>query len=171
MNTFIIEGRIGRDAETRYTNNGSAVTSVAVATDTGFGDNKKTMWVRCSIWGNQGVSLQQYLAKGASVVMSGELSESEFQANDGTTKRSLDLKVDRVRLTGSVNSNNNGQQNGQNQRPQNAQQQPQQYQQQQQQQQQPHQHSAQNMTQNTGGVPQPSNGAPFENEFDDDIPF
>lgn len=50
-NVFSFTGRLGRDAEVRSTPSGQTVLSVAVANDVGYGENKKTLWIRVSVWG------------------------------------------------------------------------------------------------------------------------
>ena len=48
--TVIFVGHCGKEPEMRYTPQGKAVTSFSVAVDDGFGQNKKTIWLRVSCW-------------------------------------------------------------------------------------------------------------------------
>lgn len=93
MNVFTCVGRIGRDAETRETQNRDEVTSFSVATTVGYGDKKTVMWIDCSIWGQRGVTLQPNLKKGAEITVAGELSEREYTNKDGVVVKSLSLRV------------------------------------------------------------------------------
>lgn len=77
-----ITGRIGKDAVTRHLSNGKSVTSFPVACDSGYGDNKKTIWFDTTIWGERGEKLAQYLTKGQQVTAIGEQSTHE---KDGKT--------------------------------------------------------------------------------------
>jgi len=100
-NVFSFTGAIGRDAEVRSTPNGQAVLSFTVANNIGFGDRQKTLWVRVTVWGKRAEgALQNYLKKGQQVFVSGELSQNEYQAQDGTTKSSLELNANIVDLVG-----------------------------------------------------------------------
>jgi single-strand DNA-binding protein len=100
-NVFSCTGRVGRDAEVKYLPSGSAILNVTVATNTGFGDKQKTLWLQVSIFGKRAEgSLKDYLKKGQQVFVSGELSQNEYQANDGTTKTSLVLIANIVDLIG-----------------------------------------------------------------------
>lgn len=101
MITVIIAGRLGRDAEVRQAGN-SQVCSFSVAADTGFGDRKQSHWFNCSIWGNQGVALCQYLKKGGQVTITGEFSERE---HDG--KFYKELRVNQIELQGSKQDSQN----------------------------------------------------------------
>jgi single-strand DNA-binding protein len=73
---FIITaiGRLGKDAEMRYAANGTAFSNFSVATDVGFGDKKKTIWLKCTLFGKQAENLTQYLTKGQVVHVQGEPS-------------------------------------------------------------------------------------------------
>ena len=64
MKQIVIAGRTGKPAELRRTQNGDAVLSFSVAVDDGFGQNKKTLWFDCSVWGKRGETLKDMLPKG-----------------------------------------------------------------------------------------------------------
>ena len=116
-NVFSFTGTVGRDAEVRATPSGQSVLNVTVANNVGFGDRQQTLWVRVALWGRRAEgSLQNYLKKGQQVFVSGELTQREYQANDGTTKTSLELNANIVDLV--------GKRNDQGQQPQQAYQQP-----------------------------------------------
>ena len=81
-------GRIGRDAELRFTASGDAVCSVPVAVDYGRKgqDGKKpTQWYEVTLWGKQAEGLAEYLTKGKQVFFTGtDLRVETFQKGDGT---------------------------------------------------------------------------------------
>lgn len=97
INVFTFSGRIGRDAETRHTSGGKAVTGFPVAVDVGYGDNKQTLWVDCSMWGERGEKLADYLTKGGVVTVSGEANLQTYQSN-GADKTKLACRVNDVQL-------------------------------------------------------------------------
>jgi len=126
-NVFSFTGTIGRDAEVRSTPNGQSVLNVTVANNTGFGDRQQTLWVRVALWGKRAEgSFPSYLKKGQQVFVSGELTQSEYQANDGTTRTSLELNANIIDLVGGKRADQNApmqqQQQPQQNRPQAAQQ-------------------------------------------------
>ncbi|TXK94571.1 single-stranded DNA-binding protein [Methylococcaceae bacterium CS5] len=103
-NVFSFTGTVGRDAEVRTTPNGQTVLNVTVANNIGFGDRQQTIWVRVALWGKRAEGqLQNYLKKGQQVFVSGELSQREYQANDGTTRTSLELNANIIDLLGKRN--------------------------------------------------------------------
>jgi len=111
-NVFSFTGTIGRDAEVRYAPSGMAILNVTVANNIGFGDKQQTLWIRVALFGKRAEgSLKDYLKKGQQVFVSGELSQNEYRANDGTTKTSLELNANIIDLVGKRNESAPSQQN------------------------------------------------------------
>ncbi len=111
-NVMSFVGTCGRDAEVRYTASGMAVLSVTVANNIGFGDKQQTLWIRVALFGKRAEGqLQNYLKKGQQVFVSGELTQSEYKATDGTTKTSLELNATTIDLIGKRNEASAPQQN------------------------------------------------------------
>lgn len=105
MNIFTFTGNIGRDAEVRHTQSGLSVCSFPVAVSSGCGDNKKTTWTRCALFGKRAEGgLVPYLKKGAQVAISGELTLNEFEGNDGQKRSSIEVRVNEIDLIGSKQS-------------------------------------------------------------------
>ena len=100
MNYGHFAGRLGRDAESRATPNGKSVCNFSIGVDTGWGENKKTLWVGCALWGERGEKLVQYLTKGTAVAVAGEIDIRTYQAKDGSTKAELTCNVQKVTLLG-----------------------------------------------------------------------
>ena len=94
MKNITIAGRLTRDAENRQAGSDN-VTGFSVAVDDRQGREKSTLFFDCSIWGKRGESLSQYLLKGTSVSVSGDLSKRE---HDGKTY--LTIRVSDVTLLG-----------------------------------------------------------------------
>jgi single-strand DNA-binding protein len=103
-NVFSFTGTVARDAEVRYSPNGLAILTVTVANNIGFGEKQQTLWIRVALFGKRAEGqLQNYLKKGQAVFVSGELSQNEYQAKDGTTKISLELNANVLDLIGRKN--------------------------------------------------------------------
>ena len=100
-NNITVFGRLGRDAEQKFTPSGSAVLEFSVAEDVGFGDKKVTNWWKCAVWGKQAEgALVGYLKKGQQVVVFGEVTQREYDAKEGYKKISIELRVNAVQLAG-----------------------------------------------------------------------
>lgn len=153
-------GRIGRDAELRYTagQNSTAVINLAVAVDYGRKDQntgkRPTQWVEISIWGQQAEHLAQYLVKGQGVQFTiTDVHIEEFQ-HQGQARSKLVGRCMELKLVGGApqQGQQGGHQGG------NQQQRPQQNQQ-------PRQGQGNQQ-------PQPQQPSPQQDQFyDDDIPF
>lgn len=89
---------LGRDAETRVTQNGTTVITLAVAYNYGRkGDDgkKPSQWVRASMFGKQAEALIPYLTKGKQVsLVIRDLHIATFQKQDGSTGTSLEGVAD-----------------------------------------------------------------------------
>jgi len=105
MNSITISGQLGRDAEQRYLPNGDAVLSFSVADSQG--KDKATIWWNCSIFGKRGESLSQYLTKGQSVTVVGNVFQREYTDKDGNKRTSIDVRVNDVALQGGKREANN----------------------------------------------------------------
>lgn len=95
MNTATFAGRLGKDATLRSTQSGKSVLGFSVAVDQRRGGEKVTLWVDCSLWGDRGEKLAEYLTKGSAVCVTGEAGTREHEG-----KAYLTLNVREVSLLG-----------------------------------------------------------------------
>ncbi len=98
INSWTFSGNVGADAELRSTNAGEKVLSFRVASNSGFGERKKTNWVDCSFWGKRAESVSPYIRKGVKLTIIGELSLEEFTRKDGTPGTKLAVRVSEIDL-------------------------------------------------------------------------
>jgi single-strand DNA-binding protein len=98
MKNLTIAGRIGKDAETRSTSK-DTVTNFNVAVDR-FKKDDGPLWVKVTLWGTRGEKLAQYLTKGKTVSVSGEMDlESYTNKNDEVVTQVI-LNANQVTLLG-----------------------------------------------------------------------
>lgn len=109
-----IVGRLGRDPEMRYLPDGTAVTTLSVATDRGWTDKntgqpvKETTWFRVSVFGRQAESSNQYLTKGGMVLVEGHMQPDPqtggpriWTGQDGQARASFEIRAENVRFLSS----------------------------------------------------------------------
>jgi single-strand DNA-binding protein len=90
VNKVILIGRLGKDAETKFTPSGMAKTSFTLATnynrkDPQTGDWKEeTDWHNVSIW--KAENLANYLLKGKQVFVEGRLTSRSYDDKDGNKR-------------------------------------------------------------------------------------
>ena len=95
-NSISFVGRLGKDSERKATQNGQML-KFSVAENVGQGERKTTNWWNCTLFGKQAEgSLMDYLTKGASVFIVGEVSFSEYE---GKTYNNVTIK--HIELVGS----------------------------------------------------------------------
>jgi single-strand DNA-binding protein len=85
-----IIGRLGKDA-TQGAAGQSKYTSFSLAAQVGYGQNKKTEWVNCTLWGE--CKVLPFLRKGKQVCVTGKLSLQDYNG-----KQYMGLKVDGLDL-------------------------------------------------------------------------
>lgn len=102
----IIAGNLGRDPEMRYTPSGTAVTNFTVAVNRRFTDREgnkqeKVTWFRVTAWNKLAEICNEYLHKGDSVLVEGDVAVSAWSADDGSPRATLELTAKTVRFFGS----------------------------------------------------------------------
>ena len=115
MSNQIIVGNLGRDPEMRYTPNGKPVTDFSVAVNRQFtGANgqpiKDVVWFKVSTWGKQAEVCNQYLKKGAKVLVEGRLDydpktggPKTWEGQDGLFHTGFALVAQTVRFLSAKN--------------------------------------------------------------------
>lgn len=79
INVFTASGRLGNDMDVRYTPNNKCIGSFSLPVESGWGDNKKTAWVTCKLFGERAEKLSQYLTKGSQVSVTGAFQLDEWE--------------------------------------------------------------------------------------------
>ena len=106
INRVVLVGNLTRDPELRHTPGGTAVCSLRIAVNTRRKDGATGEWTEkpnyfdVTVWGNQGESCAQYLAKGRPVAIDGRLEWREWEAQDGTKRQAVEVIADSVQFLG-----------------------------------------------------------------------
>ena len=106
MNRLHIIGNITRDPESHTTQDGKFVCNFTVAVNRRkkVENQPEADFFRVAAWGKLGESCQKYLAKGRKVAVVGPVSVNTFQAQDGSTKASLEVFAEDVEFLGGGNN-------------------------------------------------------------------
>ena len=114
INRVVLVGNLTRDPELRHTPSGMAVCSLRIAVNTRRKDATSGEWTEkpnyfdITVWGNQGESCAQYLAKGRPVGIDGRLEWREWDDQNGNKRQSIDIIADSVQFLGSRDGGENG---------------------------------------------------------------
>ena len=96
MNKCILIGNLTADPQLRTTPQGISVCDFTVAVNRRGGQNNEADFFRITAWRQLGENCAKYLAKGRKVYVSGPVSARTYQANDGSTRVSLEVTADDV---------------------------------------------------------------------------
>ena len=103
INHVVLVGRLTRDAELKYTANGQAVCkfSVAINRRRKNGDQweDEANYFDIVLWGRQGEAVNQYLLKGKTVGIEGELRQDRWQ-QDGQNRSKVEIVANNIQLLG-----------------------------------------------------------------------
>ena len=105
VNKVILVGNLGKDPEVRFTNSGSAVARLSVATSEVWNDRdgnrqERTEWHNVVVWGKQGESCGQYLAKGRQVYVEGSIRSRSYDDKSGNKRYVTEVVAQRVHFRG-----------------------------------------------------------------------
>lgn len=88
FNRVILMGNLTADPELRYTPQGTAVTDLRLAVNTGRKDKEEVLFIDCTVWDKQAESACEFLSKGRPVLVEGRLTMQEWTDKDSGAKRS-----------------------------------------------------------------------------------
>ncbi|WP_114238794.1 single-stranded DNA-binding protein [Dyella sp. C9] len=106
VNKVIIVGNLGADPETRYTGNGTAITSLRIATSENWTDKQsgekqeRTEWHRVKLFGRLAEIAGEYLKKGRQVYIEGSLRPDKYTDKDGVERFSTDIIANEMQMLG-----------------------------------------------------------------------
>jgi len=98
MNNVNIIGRVGGEVELRYTPSGKSVAQLTLAVDDGWGENKKTVWVGCTLWGATADLAKKAVQKGDRLGITGHLSQEEWEDKSGKKQRKTKVTCESMHL-------------------------------------------------------------------------
>ena len=102
---FLI-GHVGRDAEVRYTQGGTAVANFSLATSESFGGRdggerqERTEWHNIVVWARQAEIAGQYVRKGRQLFVEGRLQTRDWVDPQGVKHYKTEIVCNRFQLLG-----------------------------------------------------------------------
>ena len=112
VNKVILVGHLGRDAETKFTPGGAAVTRFSVATNRRWKDKDSGEWKEETDWSNvvlwRSENLANYLTKGKQLYVEGRLQTRSYEDKDGKKVYATEVVADDVILLGGQGGGSRG---------------------------------------------------------------
>ena len=116
MNNVILTGRIVKDLELKYTQNGKSYCRFTLAVDRGLSKEKKQEaeangqptadFINCVAWGTTAEVLNKYTAKGKKILVNGSIETGSYTMQDGSKRYTTDVLVNRIEILEFADSNN-----------------------------------------------------------------
>ena len=106
VNKVILVGNLGVDPEVRYTQSGSPVANLRIATSERWKDKQsgepqeRTEWHRVVLFGRLGEIAEQYLRKGSQVYIEGRLQTRKWQGQDGQDRYTTEIVGNDMQMLG-----------------------------------------------------------------------
>lgn len=106
LNRVILIGRLTRDPELRYLQNGTAVASFTLAVDRKY-NKGETDFIDIVVWRGLAENCANYLGKGRLAAVEGRLQIRSYEDKEGIRRKAIEVVADDVRFldkqgTGSV---------------------------------------------------------------------
>lgn len=103
LNKVMLIGRLGADPEIKYTQSGSPVANLRIATDESYTDRngqrqEKTEWHTVIAFQRTAEICQQYLHKGSLVYIEGKLQTRKWQDKNGQDRYSTEIQCQRLQM-------------------------------------------------------------------------
>ena len=114
VNKVILIGNLGRDPETRYTQGGSAVTNLRIATAESWKDKQtgeqqeRTEWHSVVCFARLGEIAGEYLRKGSKVYIEGRLQTRKWQDKEGHDRYSTEIVANEMQMLDSRGGGDSG---------------------------------------------------------------
>lgn len=104
MNKVILIGRLGKDAEVKWTPSGVSVTRFSLATSEKWKDKTSGEWKEETEWHNvtqwRAENLAQHLTKGKMVAVEGKIKTRSYDDKDGQKRYSTEVVAEKVEFVG-----------------------------------------------------------------------
>ena len=127
INKVILIGNLGQDPEVRFTQGGTAVANINIATSDSWLDRnsgqrqERTEWHRVILFKKTAEIAQQYLKKGSKVYIEGRLQTRKWQDQSGQDRYTTEIVANDMQMLDSGGQQQAPQQSGYQQPPQNQQ--------------------------------------------------
>ena len=84
INKLVIAGRLAEEPDLKYSDKGDPVCTFRLANNVGYGNNKRTNFVPCKVYGKQAEFVAKYFSKGSRILIDGEVNFLSGKNDDGT---------------------------------------------------------------------------------------
>lgn len=101
INNVTLVGRLTRDPDLRFTGNGTAVTTITIATDRPYKNaqgNRDTDFINCVAWRGTAETLANFAKKGSLVGVTGRIQTRNYENNEGRTVYITEVVIENFQM-------------------------------------------------------------------------
>ena len=109
MNTVQLIGRLTKDPELRFTQNGKAVLSFSLAVERtyrGKSGEKEVDFIRCQVWGKTAENIAEFLSKGSRIAVVGSIQVRKYTDKQNIKREFTEVVCNSVQFLDSAKSQN-----------------------------------------------------------------
>lgn len=99
LNSIVLQGRLTKDVELRYTKSEKAVCSFTLAVDRGGRDGGAD-FIPCVAWEKTAQFIDQYFKKGDMMLAQGRLEQRNYEDASGNKRSVFEVRVQNVNFCG-----------------------------------------------------------------------
>ena len=113
MNRVELLGRVGTEPDLKYSQNGTAVTTLRLATDRRRQNGEtEADWHSVVCWGKLAEAVSEYVQKGNRVFVAGSLAQNSYEREDGERVYRTEVHAQEIIFLDSNGNGGNGRSNG-----------------------------------------------------------
>lgn len=102
INRVVLTGRLTKDLELKYTQNGTAVARFTLAVSRQYKNKhtgeRETDFISCEVWRQPAENLAKYAGKGSLIGVDGRIQTSHYTDRDGKEVYRTDVRIDSFAL-------------------------------------------------------------------------
>ncbi len=106
MNNVTLTGRLTRDPELQYSNNGTAFSKFSIAVPRDF-KRDETDFINCLAFGKTAETIAEYLSKGKRIAIVGRIQTGSYNNKEGQRVNTFEVVVDKFEFVDSAKSEEN----------------------------------------------------------------
>lgn len=108
MNKVMLIGRLARDPELRYTQQGNAVCTFTLAVDRNYKDDagvRPVDFIQCQAWRKTAEFISNHFGKGNRIALEGSIQVQNYEDKDGNKRWSTKVNVEAAEFCESKKTN------------------------------------------------------------------
>jgi single-strand DNA-binding protein len=94
FNQFTGIGNLASDPESKFTASGTQVVNFTVCCESGYGEHKRTEFVRCVAWTKLAAIIADYFKKGNRCMIQGAMETRSWDDKDGNKRYTTEIRVE-----------------------------------------------------------------------------